>query len=642
MSSAPLAAAARRTLARVAPLLRRPGARAQSSGPIHAGGTGGEGGGEGSGSGAKFGSFVRTGLKWGIIAAASAAAGIYAYDMSEYVRNAPPEGYQKQRVVVLGTGWAALAAVRELDTRYFDVTIVSPRNFFLFTPLLPSTAVGTIETRSIIEPIRAFLLRTNPSCTYLEAKCIGVDHERQRILCEEHPSKRLRQIEGEGNMQHFEVPYDHLVITVGAVNNTFGIKGVKENTMFLKELNDARNVRSAIMDEFERAAIPGHSEDEIRKLLHFVVVGGGPTGVEYAAELHDFIRDDASRFFPHLTPYVKITLIESLDHVLSMFSRQISDYAEKRFKRQAIEVQTRSRVNEVEKGSITVQRSETGEVVKIPFGLCVWSTGIGPNPLIQTLINDIPHQNNRRALSTDAHLRVIGARNVYAAGDCATIEQKKLQRDCVRLFTEADREKVGSISLVQFFKLVESMRQRYPHFTEYAEAVERQFMTRKGSKGRLTLPEFEAILRDVDSLGASSLELQSSRRPSRSASSSTPDVLRAGGLGAQFKSFAPTAQVANQQGVYLGRALNERVIKLARAEEPDVAPFVYHHFGSFAYIGSEEAVAELGSGYGGSGFFTWIAWRSAYLAKQVSLRNKLSVAFDWSKTILFGRDISRY
>ena len=114
-------------------------------------------------------------------------------------------------------------------------------------------------------------------------------------LCNHH---FIDSSEVKGASAESEIPYDYLVVGIGAQNATFGIKGVEEYGCFLKEVWDAQKIRSKLMDCIETAAFPGQSPEEVDRLLHMVVVGGGPTGVEYAAELHDFLVDDLSSWYP--------------------------------------------------------------------------------------------------------------------------------------------------------------------------------------------------------------------------------------------------------------------------------------------------------------------------------------------------------
>src|SRR3989339_389382 len=118
----------------------------------------------------------------------------------------------KQRLIILGTGFAAFSLIKKINTQYYEVKVVSPRNHFLFTPLLPSTTVGTVEFRSIIEPIRV----ANPEVEYYQAHCRTIEFEKKVITCQ-----------GALDDKTFELAYDFLVVAVGAVSNTFGIPGVK-------------------------------------------------------------------------------------------------------------------------------------------------------------------------------------------------------------------------------------------------------------------------------------------------------------------------------------------------------------------------------------------------------------------------------
>lgn len=406
-----------------------------------------------------------------------------------------------QNIVVLGTGFAAVSMLRSLHIRPADVTVVSPRNHFLFTPLLPSTTVGTVELRSIIEPIRT----TSPRARYVHASCVSVDTEAGTVTCRDATDGYV-----------FGLPYDALVVAVGAVSNTFGVPGVEEHALFLKELSDARAIRHRVIECFERASRPGISPEERSRLLHFVVVGGGPTGVEFAAEMHDFVTEDLKKPFREILPLVRITLLEAGEAILSAFDATLGAYTLRHFQRQRIDVRTRSPVTSVGPESI-----ELADGSRIPYGMLVWSTGIGPTEFVQNL----PFEKDRAGrLVTDRYLRVKGCANIYAAGDCMTIAENP---------------------------------------------------------------------------------------------------------------FPATAQTAQQQGKYLGKALS----RAGRGRTVD--PFVYRHYGMLAYVGSGRALADLAA-VKGKGLSTWVFWRSAYLTKLVSMKNKILVLFDWLKAVIFGRDISKF
>jgi len=407
---------------------------------------------------------------------------------------------KKSNLVVLGSGFAAFSLLKQIDTNTFDVTAVSPRNYFLFTPLLPSTTVGTIGFRSIIEPIRT----ASPNVRYYHARCTHIDLEGKHVVCQ-----------GEVDHRQFRLPYDLLVVGVGMVSNTYGIPGVTEHGLFLKDTHDAQHIRRRIIECFEQAAQPGVTPRERKRLLHFVVVGGGPTGVEFAAEMHDFLREDLEEAFPDLAPHVTITLLEAADQILNTFDEELRAYTTRLFQRRRIRVRTGSLVIRVDRESILLR-----DGTEIPYGLAVWSTGIGPTELARAL--PFPKDRGFRIL-TDEYFRVHGTESIYAIGDCALIEGKN---------------------------------------------------------------------------------------------------------------FPATAQVAQQQGRFLARHLKR--VERGRSVEA----FRYRHYGMLAYVGGGKALADL-ENFKGRGFLTWLFWRSAYLTRLVSLKNKLRVLFDWFTTFIFGRDISR-
>ncbi len=407
----------------------------------------------------------------------------------------------KQKLIILGSGFASFSSLKTINTNLFDVIVVSPRNHFIFTPLLPSTTVGTIEFRSIIEPIRS----AKDNITYYHAYCILVNTNNNSIQCK-------NALDG----NEFSLSFDKLIIGVGAISNTFGISGVEQYGLFLKELTDARAIRQRIIENLERASTPNLQFEERKRLLHFVVVGGGPTGVEFAAELHDFLTEDLIHSYPNILSDVDITLFEAGNALLSTFDAALSEYTIKIFQRQKISVRLQSQVAKVEEKEIILTDGS-----HVPYGMMVWSTGNTQTQLVKSL----PFEKDRESrLITDEFFHVKGFTDIYSLGDCATIEGKVLPA---------------------------------------------------------------------------------------------------------------TSQVAQQEGQYLAKSLN------AMAKEKLVKPFIYHHRGMLAYIGSNRALADLPQ-VKGRGFSTWIFWRSAYLTKLVSWKNKILVVFDWIKTFIFGRDSSRF
>lgn len=204
--------------------------------------------------------------------------------------------------------------------------MISPRSYFVFTPLLAGTAVGTLETRAVLEPVRRLGLDN-----FYQGWADDIDFARKTVRVEANTSDDLvsrtwlmvtNPADRTGKGATFDVSYDKLVIAVGSYSQTFGIEGVREYANFLRDIADARKIRMKVLQTFEKAALPITTDDEREKLLHFAIVGGGPTGIEYAAELHDLIREDLSKIYPNLMRFVSITVYDVAPKVLP--SKQFS------------------------------------------------------------------------------------------------------------------------------------------------------------------------------------------------------------------------------------------------------------------------------------------------------------------------------
>ena len=275
--------------------------------------------------------------------------------------------------------------------------------------------MGTLEFRTAVEPIRS---RRNKS-QYVQGWADGVDFHDKTVTIEEavvnptqgqalvecrNEGKDSWQLETERASksrqgQVFSLHYDKLVIGVGCYNQTFNTPGVKENAHFLKDVGDARKIRRRLLECFETAALPTTSDEVRRQILHFAVVGGGPTGVEFSAELHDIIRQDMSRLYPELTQFVKITLYDVAPKVLTMFDKNLAKYANDTFLRQGITVKTSRKIQDLSMGLPGVdpyfQAGRPGLTLKVQdehptgIGMCIWSTGLMMNPFIEKALGAI-------------------------------------------------------------------------------------------------------------------------------------------------------------------------------------------------------------------------------------------------------------
>ncbi|KAL0645211.1 hypothetical protein Bca4012_043502 [Brassica carinata] len=554
-----------------------------------------------------------------IVVSTISGGGLIAYSEANGTNAVVETGTRKKKVVLLGTGWAGTSFLKNLNNSQYEVQIISPRNYFAFTPLLPSVTCGTVEARSVVEPIRNIgRKQKNVDTSYLEAECFKIDPASKKVFC------RSKQGVSSGKKEEFSVDYDYLVIATGAQSNTFNIPGVEENCHFLKEVEDAQGIRKKVIDSFEKASLPELSEEERKRILHFVVVGGGPTGVEFAAELHDFVREDLVTLYPKAKDLVRITLLEAADHILTMFDKRITEFAEEKFSRDGIDVKLGSMVTKVNEKDISA-KTKGGGVSSIPYGMIVWSTGIGTRPVIKDFMKQIG-QGNRRALATDEWLRVEGCDNIYALGDCATINQRKVMEDVSAIFSKADKDNSGTLTLKEFQEAMDDICVRYPQVELYLKSKRmrgiadllKEAEADDGSKKNveLKIEEFKSALSQVDS---------------------------------EVKFLPATAQVAAQQGTYLAKCFDrmeeceknpEGPIRMRGEGRHRFRPFRYRHLGSFAPLGGEQTAAELPGDWVSIGHSSQWLWYSVYASKQVSWRTRVLVVSDWMRRFIFGRDSS--
>ncbi|KAK6932483.1 FAD/NAD(P)-binding domain [Dillenia turbinata] len=358
----------------------------------------------------------------------------------------------------------------------------------------------------------------------------------------------------------------------------------KESDMIVNEVEDAQSIRRSVIDCFEKSYIPTLNDKEREKILHFVVVGGGPTGVEFAAELHDFVHEDLCKLYPAVKDLVKISLLEAGDHILNMFDKRITAFAEEKFERDGINVKTGSMVVKVSDKEIFTKERGKGEISLTPYGMVVWSTGIGSRPL-----------GNRRALATDEWLRVEGCDTVYALGDCATINQRKVMEDISAIFTKADKDNSGTLTVKELQEVLDDICERYPQLELYLKNKQLSSVADllKEAKGddkkeaiEVNIEEFKSALLQVDS---------------------------------QMKNLPRTAQVTAQQGAYLADCFNrmeeceehpEGPLRFRGLGRHRFRPFRYKHFGQFAPLGGEQTAAQLPGDWVSIGHSTQWLWYS--------------------------------
>ena len=331
-----------------------------------------------------------------------------------------------------------------------------------------------------------------------------------------------------------------------------------------------------------------------------IVVGGGPVGVGVAGEIEDFLRQDIPRLYPMLAGVPSVTIVHDAEHILNVYDERISRYAEAKLAKDRVRVLTGRTVREVRAASL-LTTGPSGAAEEMPFGLCVWTTGLGTRPVARALQRRLGHAEGR-TLAVNARLAVSGADGVFALGDCADVKEgAQLACRAAELFELADTDRSGTVDVAELKELLAQLRRDHPHVAPLLAGGEVAALVRRaGGGGELTRGDFAAALQSIDRRAAS---------------------------------HPATAQVAAQQGAYLAKALN--------AGGEAAGPFRYRHLGSFVQLGGSQAAMQMPGDVVSTGFSTMVLWCGAYFGEQVSWRNRWLMLSDWLRVRAFGRDSSR-
>jgi NADH:ubiquinone reductase (H+-translocating) len=320
------------------------------------------------------------------------------------------------RVVVVGGGFAGLDAAAGLDKELgwsdrLELTVIDRKNYFLFPPLLPSVSVGAIETRQVTYPFRRIFEATN--ICFKKETVERVDLERGVIL-----SKVDIDVDAETRavqVRHDETPFDYLVLAPGSTTQTFNTPGT-EHAFFMRELGDAIALRNHIIDCFETAARE-KDQDLVRKMLCFVVIGAGPTGVEVASEVRDLIDKVLLPRYPEVDPaLIDVVLIDAGERVLGGWHSDVADSAESQLARLSVRVLHKTRVSEI--GSEWVRFKDGTE---IRSRTACWCAGVAASPLLARTGLELDRAGR---VAVEADCRVPGRPNVFVLGDAAAFPGK--------------------------------------------------------------------------------------------------------------------------------------------------------------------------------------------------------------------------
>ena len=302
----------------------------------------------------------------------------------------------RPRIVVIGAGFGGMAAVKALASCNADITLVDRTNHHLFQPLLYQVATAALSPADIATASRV-LLRNQKNAQVLMSEVVGVDADRQRV----------HLAEGE------YLPYDHLVLATGAAYGFFGHDEWAKHTQVLKTLDDALAIRTHLLAAFEQAE-QSSDADTVRRLLTFVVIGAGPTGVELAGTIAELARTTLAKDFKHIDPRMaRIVLCESGDRVLKAFPKKLSAYAKGALERLGIDVLLDQPVREIDATGLNV-----GDL-RIDTGNILWCAGTVARPAADWLGAEAAGNGSIKVLPDCS---VPGRPEIFAIGDVSRFE----------------------------------------------------------------------------------------------------------------------------------------------------------------------------------------------------------------------------
>jgi NADH:ubiquinone reductase (H+-translocating) len=310
--------------------------------------------------------------------------------------------HSRKRIVILGGGFAGVYTAQYLEKALgrrddFEIVLINKENYFVFHPMLAEVVSGAIGITDSISPIRRLLPRTDLHVREIES----VDLNARTVTT------------APGFLPHPHViGFDHLVLALGSVTDFRGMRGLPEHAIPFKNLGDALHIRNHVIHALEEAAIEG-DEELRRRLLTFVVAGGGFSGVEVVAELNDFVRE-AARSYRRIDPAeIRVVLLHAGERILPEVTEKLGRFAQKILQKRGVEIHLHTRL-QAATGNEAILKDGT----RIQTKTLVSTVPSSPHPIIESL--SLPRNKSGR-LMANSFLEVQGVENVWSLGDCALV-----------------------------------------------------------------------------------------------------------------------------------------------------------------------------------------------------------------------------
>lgn len=312
---------------------------------------------------------------------------------------------KQHRVVILGGGFGGLTAAQHLKGVPLQVTLVDRRNYHLFQPLLYQVATGSLSPANIASPMR-HILKRQKNTEVLLAEATHIDTANRRVLF------------SDGSIE-----YDTLIVATGSSHQYFGHDEWEKFAPGLKNLDDATHMRRRILLAFE-AAERETDPEKLREWMTFVIVGGGPTGVELAGALGEIANDTLRQDFRRIEPSkAQIILVEGTGQVLPSYPHKLSQAAQTMLERLRVTVRTGAFVTDVQERFVTIQEGEKKE--EIPTRTVLWAAGVLGSPLGRILANETGAPIDKAGrITVEPDLSVPGHPEIFVIGDLANFSHQ--------------------------------------------------------------------------------------------------------------------------------------------------------------------------------------------------------------------------
>jgi NADH:ubiquinone reductase (H+-translocating) len=334
-------------------------------------------------------------------------------DKPDTPQSSSPSSSPYKHIVILGGGFAGIGVLKKLQKEFHndnsvEITLVDEDNFLLFTPMLPEIVSGIIQTRHIVTPVRVFCKKAK----FFEANVQSIDLDNKKVILTHTIGRRSKQ---PSDLHEHTLKYDYLVIALGSENNFFGNSEVEENAFTLKTIKDGIVLRNHLLKILEQANLEENNHDLRKRLLTFVVVGGGFSGVETVGAVNDFVRQTITQYYKNIyMSDVRVILVSATDKILEQIDEDLGKFALEKLKENGVEFIMNSKVKGASKDKAILDNDN-----EISCYSLIWTAGVTQNKLIAEL--ECEHDKGHRIV-TNEYLEVKNYEDVvFALGDCASI-----------------------------------------------------------------------------------------------------------------------------------------------------------------------------------------------------------------------------